>query len=123
MITNVKSIRPFIGSKDFKISKEFYHLIGFKGHELDKGMSLFILDENFSFYLQDYYVKEWIENTMVFVELTNIEKTQDFILSLELDKRFDGVRIRSNIHFEHGMELHLIDPAGVCWHFCEFGPN
>lgn len=53
--------------------------------EIVSDMSLISFDDTFSFYLQDYYVNDCIENSMVFVELENLKATQEFILSLQIE--------------------------------------
>lgn len=63
-----RSIRPFIGSDDFKQSKEFYKLIGFTANWSSTNMSYFD-NGGFGFYLQDAHVKEWIDNSTLFLEV------------------------------------------------------
>jgi hypothetical protein len=58
-----KSIRSFIGSKDFDISRQFYHELGFLESVIDPKMSYFFMGP-FGFYLQNYFAKEWVHNTM-----------------------------------------------------------
>ena len=67
-----KSIRPFIGAKDFEISRNFYRDLGFQEIVLFQNMSLF-KTMDLGFYLQDAYVKDWIDNTMVFMEVEDVE--------------------------------------------------
>ena len=59
------SIRPFIGAKNFEISRSFYRDLGFKEKILTSNMSLFEIGD-LGFYLQDAYVKDWIDDTMIF---------------------------------------------------------
>ncbi|MEJ7559981.1 MAG: hypothetical protein WKF66_16835 [Pedobacter sp.] len=61
-----KSIRSFLGSKDFDTSRSFYRDLGFKETALSANLSVFKTGD-LAFYLQDYYAKEWIENTMIFL--------------------------------------------------------
>jgi hypothetical protein len=51
------SIRPFVGAKDFELSRNFYRDIGFEEIILANNMSLFKY-EKLGFYLQDAYVKD-----------------------------------------------------------------
>lgn len=53
----IKAIRPFIGSENFEISRNFYKDLGFEEVILEPKLSLFTWKE-ISFYLQDAYVKE-----------------------------------------------------------------
>ena len=52
-----KSIRPFIGAKDFEVSRSFYCDLGFEEVVLSHNMSYF-KTEAFGFYLQAAYVKD-----------------------------------------------------------------
>ena len=56
-----KSIRTFIGSKNYTISRNFYTDLGFKEIITSKKLSYFYMEE-FGFYLQDAYVKDWVDN-------------------------------------------------------------
>ena len=71
MLHNAQSIRPFIGSKDFQESRNFYTDLGFGETVLTSKLSLFQTGK-LAFYLQDAYVKDWIDNTMVFLEVEDL---------------------------------------------------
>src|ERR1700744_4207674 len=58
-----KSIRPFIGAKDFATSRSFYRDLGFEEVVLSPQMSLFKTGQ-FGFYLQNGYVKNWVANVL-----------------------------------------------------------
>jgi catechol 2,3-dioxygenase-like lactoylglutathione lyase family enzyme len=120
MSINSKSIIPFIGSKDFKVSKAFYTALGFKESNIDSKMSLFTFGKERAFYLQDAFVKDWIENTMLFWEVENLNSVHSFIKSLDLELSFAGVRV-SDIRIDNwGNEFFVHDPAGNLWHIGEF---
>ncbi len=115
-----KSIRTFIGSKNFEESLAFYRALGFEEVEIDKGMSLFLVNENLGFYLQNYYLKEWIENTMVFLEVEDLKVCEADLLGRNLQNKFKGVKMSGIKYMDWGNELYLHDPAGVLWHFGQF---
>ena len=80
----------------------------------------FFKGEGFGFYVQDAYVKDWIDNTMVFLEVDNVERRWTEMGSLDLPARNENVRI-SPIRLEHwGKEYFVHDPSGMLWHFGEF---
>lgn len=89
-----KSIRPFIGSKNFAESRRFYKDLGFEESVIDGHMSYFNT-QGFGFYLQDAYVKDWIDNTMVFLEVADVPRHHNEIVKLNLPARYLGVRISS----------------------------
>lgn len=116
---NAKSIRPFIGAKDFETSRRFYRDLGFEEVVLAHNFSVFKSGTN-AFYLQDAYVKDWIDNTMVFMEIDNVSDFYDALVTLNLPEKYDGVRITPIRIMEWGKECFVHDPSGILWHFGEF---
>jgi catechol 2,3-dioxygenase-like lactoylglutathione lyase family enzyme len=115
-----KTIRAFIGAKNYDESREFYRAIGFEEVVIDATMCLFKVNENLGFYLQDYYVEEWVNNSMIFLEVDDIEKCAEELLGKGLHDQYQYVRFTEIKQFEWGRELFMHDPSGVLWHFCGF---
>ena len=113
------SIRAFIGAKEFETSKSFYKDLGFEEKYINPKMSLFTIDGS-AFYLQDYYVKDWIENSMILLEVNDVDEYYNFLRSLELDKKYPGVKLMPPKVDDWGKECFLIDPSGVLWHIATF---
>jgi hypothetical protein len=119
MKLEIISLRPFIGSKDFNVSRSFYSCLGFQEIVISDVMSLFTLDQ-FSFYLQNAYVEDWLKNTMLFIEIKNVSEWFEWLKELELDKKYPGVKLKP-IRKEHwGEECFILDPAGALLHFGQF---
>jgi hypothetical protein len=114
-----KSIRPFIGSKNFTESRQFYKDLGFNESILSNNMSYFST-ANFGFYLQDAYVKDWIDNTMVFMEVENVEEFWESLVALHLTKKYPTAKLVPIRHLDWGKECFLHDPSGILWHFGAF---
>ncbi len=115
-----KSIRTFIGAKDYDISRAFYNEIGWKETILSEKMSVFRVDERHSFYLQKAYVRKWIDNTMVFLEVDDVEACYAYIKSLNLPDKFPKAKLSEIVTLDWGREFFLHDPSGVLWHLGEF---
>ncbi len=113
------SIRPFIGAKDFKTSRSFYRDLGFEETVLFHNMSVF-KTKGIGFYLQDAYVKDWIDNTMLFLEVEDVNRLWKDLVALDLASRYEGVRLTPVKKFDWGSECYLHDPSGILWHFGEF---
>ncbi|MEP7322573.1 MAG: glyoxalase [Saprospiraceae bacterium] len=114
-----RSIRPFIGAKDFGISRSFYHDLGFQESILSQNLSYFKTD-HLGFYLQDAYVKDWIDNTMIFMEVENADWYWSELVALDLSATYKNVKLIP-IRLNHwGKECFLHDPSGILWHFGEF---
>jgi catechol 2,3-dioxygenase-like lactoylglutathione lyase family enzyme len=119
MNLDIRSIRAFIGAKDFNQSRLFYKEIGFEEVELSAGMSLF-KKGSFGFYLQNYYTKDWIENLMLFIEVEDVDQCYADLLKLKLNEKYEGVKLVPIKVEEWGKECFLLDPAGVLLHFGQF---
>ncbi len=117
---NPISIRPFIGAKDFELSRRFYHAWGFAEIQLSADLSVFKLG-NTAFYLQDAFVEEWVNNTMVFLEVQNVEAAFEHLVSLDLPGQFPGVRVLPIRYQDWGSECFVHDPSGILWHVGVFG--
>jgi catechol 2,3-dioxygenase-like lactoylglutathione lyase family enzyme len=119
MIQKALSIRPFIGARDFDVSRSFYRDLGFQEVILFPDMSVFKKDQT-AFYLQRAYVKDWIDNSMIFLEVEDIDLFWDELLSLDLTNKYPGVRLTPIKNHDWGRECFLHDPSGILWHFGKF---
>ena len=113
------SIRTFIGSRDFELSRNFYRDLGFKEHVISSDMSFFETHQ-LGFYLQDYYVKDWVDNSMIFLEVDNAERYWHELKALGLTSKYQSVRLTPIKEYDWGRECFMHDPSGVLWHFGEF---
>ena len=116
---NAKSIRPFIGATNFENSRNFYRDLGFQESILTHNLSYF-KTEGIGFYLQDADVKDWIDNTMVFMEVDDVDRFWNELEALDLPSKYEGVRLTPTRQLHWGKECFLHDPSGILWHFGEF---
>ena len=114
-----KSIRPFIGAKNYKVSRNFYRDLGFQENILSPDMSYFNTN-SLGFYLQNSYVTDWVDNTMVFMEVDNVKRFWNELLELELTVKYENVKLVPIRELDWGKECFLHDPSGILWHFGEF---
>ncbi|KIA84844.1 glyoxalase [Flavobacterium sp. AED] len=114
-----KSIRPFIGAKNYEISRNFYRDLGFQEHIISSDMSYFNTD-GLGFYLQNAYVKDWVDNTMVFMEVDDVNQFWSELLKLQLTVKYENVKLVAIRELDWGKECFLHDPSGILWHFGEF---
>ena len=113
------SIRPFIGAKNFELSRSFYCDLGFQETVLSPAMSLFKTG-SLGFYLQNGFVKDWVDNTMVFLEVDDVEAYWKELLALDLTSKYPNVKLTPIKADYWGRECFLHDPSGILWHFGEF---
>jgi hypothetical protein len=116
------SIRPFIGARDYALSLSFYRDLGFQESILSPGMSYF-KSGSLGFYLQNADVKDWIDNTMVFMEVDDVSRFWNELVALDLPSKYKGVRLTPIRVYDWGRECFLHDPSGILWHFGEFNNN
>jgi hypothetical protein len=113
------SIRPFIGAENYEVSRSFYRELGFVESILASNMSYF-KTEGLGFYLQDAYVQDWIDNTMIFLEVDDVNRYWNELLALDLTTKYKNVKLTPIRELVWGRECFLYDPSGILWHFGEF---
>ncbi|MEO5997781.1 MAG: glyoxalase [Chitinophagaceae bacterium] len=117
---NTKSIRAFIGAINFEESRLFYKDFGFEESIISGDMSYFKISPELGFYLQNAYVKDWVDNTMIFLEVDNVNEYWNELQNLGLHKKYKTVRLTSIKENYWGKECFMHDPSGILWHFGEF---
>jgi catechol 2,3-dioxygenase-like lactoylglutathione lyase family enzyme len=113
------SIRPFIGAKNFELSRSFYRDLGFQESVIDNNMSYFST-QGLGFYRQHAYVKDWVDNTMIFLEVEDVDRYWNGLIALDLPTKHAGVRLTPIRNDHWGRECFLHDPSGILWHFGQF---
>lgn len=116
---NITSIRPFIGAKNFTVSRSFYLDLGFEEVVLSHNMSLFKTGA-LGFYLQDAYVKDWVDNTMIFLEVDDVDRYWKELLALNLPAKYETAKLQPICKYDWGKECFLHDPSGILWHIGGF---
>lgn len=119
MNTKALSIRPFIGAKDYELSRKFYNAFGFQETILSPEMSVFNYG-NIAFYLQNAFVEDWINNSMIFLEVVDLDVTWQEISALNLPAKFSSVRVSAIKNDNWGREFFVHDPCGILWHIGTF---
>ena len=114
----IQSLSTFIGAKDYDLSRNFYTDFGFKELKTSDKMSYFKLGQ-FGFYLQDYYVKDWVENSMLFLEVEDLKLQYENIKALNLEEKYD-IKLKEIVYNDWGNEFFIYDPSGILWHIGEF---
>ena len=113
--------RPFLPTRDFEQSKQFYEALGFT-KTLDGEVAIFNAGSG-GFILQRHWAKEWAENCMMQLMVDDLDAWWTRIDALDLPARF-GTKLRPPKMEPWGLrEVHVIDPAGVLWHIAERRPG
>ncbi len=112
------SIEPFVPSgSNFEGSKQFFQELGF-AINWDAGDYIGFERDGCKFILQKYNNKDFAENFMVSVAVSNAEEFWKEVNEKELPQKF-GIRLGQPSQMPYGKEVNIIDLAGVCWHFVE----
>ena len=112
------SLSPFVPSGSrFEDSKELFQELGFKLNWSEGGMAGFSAD-SCHFILQKFENRDFAENFMLSVRISNAEEFRQMVLQKNLPDRF-GIRVGQITKQPYGTEVNIIDIAGVCWHFVE----
>jgi hypothetical protein len=113
----VTAMRPMVPAKDFEISKRFYVELGFHPRPLTDRLVEMQLGV-FSFILQEYYVREWADNFVVHLTVSDVGLWWDHIMSLDLPARY-GIKIKAPQSEHWALVAGVTDPSGVLWRFAE----
>lgn len=107
---------PFVPSgKDYDLALSFFEALGFK-KEWGDGQLCGLSMNGAYFLLQNFENREWQQNQMIVIEVDDLDAYWKEISAKELESAFPGVKIKKPTEFPWGREIHIIDPAGVCWH-------
>jgi hypothetical protein len=119
LAATVTTLMPFVPAKDFETSKRFYTDLGFQVRSIDVSLARVSLGLH-GFLLQNYYVPEWANNFMFHMLVTDLDVWWLHINALDLPARYQVPSPRPPKLETWGLnEVHVIDPAGVLWHFAE----
>ena len=117
----VHDVRPFVGSRDFDLSRDFYVALGWDVTYDSDDLRVMQLGMH-SFYLQKYYQKEWCENTMLHVSVPDLDEWFAFVTkAFDVNRLHEYGRISGEPKKEsYGRVFHVWDPGGALIHFAQF---
>lgn len=112
------SLEPFVPSgSEFEKSKLFFQELGFVVN-WDVGGYAGLEKDGCKFILQQYENKSFAENFMVSVKVSNAAEFYRSVTEKKLPEKY-GIRVSPPKKQPYGIEVNIIDIAGVCWHFVE----
>lgn len=116
--TGTERVRPFIPAKDFDRTKAFYEALGFE-KVLDGEVAIFNAGSG-GFILQQYYQKEWAENTMLQLMVDDLDAWWAHIEALDLPAKFGVQPPKAPAIQPWGLNIaYVYDPSGVLWHVAQ----
>jgi hypothetical protein len=93
---SVTATRPMVPAKDFEISKRFYVELGFHPRPLTDQLVEMQLGV-FSFIPYGFYVREWADNFVSHVTVSDVSLWRDHIVSLDLPPAMESRPKRRNL--------------------------
>ena len=118
---NLKTVdlRVMMPAKNFAVSKAFYEAIGCVVHDVSTELALVDFADR-RFYLQNYYVKEWAENFVLYVVVEDAHAWYEHVAAQIGSNRFAGARVQPPRQEDYGaLVTYLIDPSGVLIQFAQ----
>ncbi len=121
---NLTALKPFIPSgKDFPAAKRFFLDLGFSMNWEAPGLAELQLGAA-AFLLQDFHHQDMQDNLMMYATVDDLDAWWKHIQTSGVLTRYAGVRAKAPTDYPWGQrEVHLVDPAGVCWHFAAQKPR
>jgi predicted enzyme related to lactoylglutathione lyase len=114
--TKATALHPFVPSgPDFGLALAFFAELGFEKAWEHDGLAG-LRWGGACFMLQSIDVPEWQKNQMITIEVDDLDGYWAELERKDLAARFAGVKLKPPTDFPWGREVHIIDPAGVCWH-------
>jgi hypothetical protein len=78
------------------------------------------MTDGVGFYLQDAYVQDWVDNSMIFLEVEDVGRYWKELWALDLTSKYKSVKLTPIREYDWGRECYMHDPSGILWHIGEF---
>ena len=112
-------LKTFVGSEDYKISKDFYTAIGFTLN-WDQGELSELQLGTCKFYLQKYYQRDWCNNSMLHMTVDDAKVWYEHIEEVLSRGTYGAARVSEPKLEDYGaLVTYLWDPSGVLWHLAQ----
>src|SRR4051794_27637148 len=115
----VVDVRPFVPTLDLRTSQAFYQALGWTQVWSDGGLALMRLGRS-QIVLQDHYVKEWAENSMLTVEVASVDDWHAHVADVLAARAYGGARLSEPRDDGWARVAHVWDPCGVLLHYAQF---
>lgn len=117
----VTNIRAFIPARDFALSKRFYRALGWEATDVGPGLALVSAGRDQHFYLQDYYVKDFADNSMLHITVESAAQWHAQVAAALEGGGFGGARVQAPARQPYGATVVFVhDPTGVLIHLCQW---
>ena len=112
-------IKPFIGSRDFEESRDFYIALGWKLNWEQETLAELELG-GCRFFLQRYYQRKWCDNTMLHITVTDADQWYRHVTAVLQARTYGAAKVRPPAKADYGaLVTHVWDPVGILLHFAQ----
>ncbi len=116
----VTDVRPFVPAEDFQRSLAFYTALGWTTLWSDGGGLALLSLGGRQIMLQDFYVKDWAENSMLVVEVADAAAWHRHVERCLAEGDFGNARVAEPQQQDWGaLVTYVWDPCGVLLHFTQ----
>ncbi|NBD24405.1 VOC family protein [Paenibacillus glycinis] len=117
---NALKLRPFVPSgADYELAQRFFEELGFRKTYADGSLCLFRIGEQ-EFFLQNFHDQSFQDQFMLELAVEDLDGWWVRMQTMQRSGAYADMRAKEPTVYPWGKrEVHLIDPAGVCWHFSE----
>ena len=116
----VTDVRPFVPAEDFQRSLAFYTALGWTTLWSDGGGLALLSLGGRQIMLQDFYVKDWAENSMLVVEVADAVAWYRHVERCLAEGDFGSARVAEPQQQDWGaLVTYVWDPCGVLLHFTQ----
>jgi uncharacterized glyoxalase superfamily protein PhnB len=120
--TGTESIRSFVPTKDFDLSKRFYEALGFT-KVLDGEVAIFDAGSG-GIILQRYFQEQWAQNSMLQLMVDDLDAWWEHISALDFATSFGVQSPKAPAMQPWGLRVaYVYDPCGVLWHVAQRRPD
>jgi catechol 2,3-dioxygenase-like lactoylglutathione lyase family enzyme len=115
--------RPFLATKNFERSLDFYVRLGWKQIYRDPSLALMEMGAS-RLFLQNAFVEQWAHNTMVHLIVDDAQAWYETARRVKTEGSFDEVTVHPPRREAYGaLATHVLDPAGILLFFAQLDPK
>ncbi len=113
-------VKVFVPAKNFRLSLDYYLALGWKENwNHNNEIAELELADN-RIYLQDFYVKAWAQNFMMYIEVDSAQNWYVHINNtISNDSRYKDCKVNAPKTETYATVTYAWDPSGVLLHFAE----
>ena len=116
---SASDIKTFVGSRNYDVSRDFYVALGWTVN-FDAGDLAELELGNCRFYLQNYYQRQWCENSMLHITVEDAEAWHRHTEAVLEGRSYGAARVKAPEMQDYGaLVTHVWDPVGVLLHFAQ----